>query len=200
MPILREKKNFILTIIPFLFYVAFSQYEANYNAWKVYIIKSKSIQKCRVKNRILWSTVCKRISDKQFRWMFRMTRVCFQLLCAKIISQIGERNFKSESYIDAFLLTKNKMFLAHEKTSGGYISGETKLEIALQLLAGGDACDLGILFDVSFKHCNKIMYHVLSKWINKTKIGGIDMYKYLDDDAAMQKVSNGFSKRSYGLF
>ena len=90
--------------------------------------------------------------------------------------------------------------MAHQKTSCTYISGETKLAITLRLLAGGDACDLGILFDVSFKHCNKIMYLVLSKWINITKIGGIDMYKYLEDDEAMQKISDDFSKRSDGLF
>ena len=74
-----------------------------------------------------------------------MTRVCFQLLCAKIISQIGESNFKSESYINAFLLNKNKMFMAHQKTSGRCISSKIKLAITLQLLAGGNACDLGIL-------------------------------------------------------
>ena len=200
MSISTDRQKQILRIIPYVILVALSQYEVNYNAWQTFSNKSTTGRRRREKTRILWSTVCKCIIDKQFRRMFRMTRACFQQLCAKIIMQIGESNFKSESYIDDFLMNKNRMFMAHQKTSGGYISGETKLTITLRLLAGGDACDLGILFDVSFKHCNKIMYLVLSKWINKTKIGGIDMYKYLDDDAAMQKVSNGFSKRSDGLF
>ena len=44
------------------------------------------------------------------------------------------------------------------------------------------------------------MVHVLMKWIIKPKIGGINMYDYLDDQQAMQKVSDGFSRRSNGVF
>ena len=66
----------------------------------------------------------------------------------RIICSIGERKFKSEAYIDAFLKGKDNMYDANEKTSGGYISGEVKLGITLRLLAGGDAFDLGIIFDI----------------------------------------------------
>ena len=60
-----------------------------------------------------------------------MSRECFSLLCGYIIASKGEKAFKSESYIHAFLETKNPMYMAHEKTSGGFISGETKLAITL---------------------------------------------------------------------
>ena len=85
----------------------------------------------------------------------------FFLLCQTITCAVGESAFKAESYIDAFLRGKDTMFDAHEYTSGGYISGETKLAITLRLLAGGDSYDLGVIFDISYKHCEKILYYVL---------------------------------------
>ena len=91
------------------------------------------------------------------------------------------------------------MFDAHEKTSGGYISGETKVGITLRLLAGGDINDLGVLFDITPNYCTIIMLDVLKQWINKTDIGKINMYDYLVDDRAMEKCSVGFSMRSNGI-
>ena len=132
--------------------------------------------------------------------MFRMTRKCFGELCSNITTLVGEKEFKSESYIDAFLADKDRMFMAHEETSGGYISGETKLGLTLRLLAGGDALDLGVMFDIHPRYCVQIMIYVLSKWILKPKLGGINMYEYLSDEEAMIRVSDGFSKHSNGIF
>ena len=125
-----------------------------------------------------------------------MTMVCFSLLCQKIICAIGEKTFKSESYIDAFLRGKDTMFDAHECTSGGYISGETKVDVTLRFLASGDSYDLGVIFDISYKHCEKILYHVLSHWMINAGIDKIDMENDLDDLAEMKTVSRGFCKRS----
>ena len=83
------------------------------------------------KKRIPWSIVNERISNKQFRRIFCMTRQCFYELCQLNISKVGEKQFKSESYINVFLVNKDSMFIANEKTTGGYISGETKLGINL---------------------------------------------------------------------
>lgn len=47
------------------------------------------------------------------------------------------------------------MFDAHERTFGGYVSGETKLAIILRILAGRDSYDLGVIFDIYYKHCDK---------------------------------------------
>ena len=96
-----------------------------------------------------------------------MTRECFAELCSSIIDSIGERAFLSKSYINDFLKGKDNIFMAHEKTSGGYNSGGPKLTITLRILTSGDTCDLGVLFDLHPKTCNEIMLHVLSKWINK---------------------------------
>ena len=48
------------------------------------------------------------------------------------------------------------MFNAHEHTSGCYISGGTKMTVALQLLAGRDSYDLGVIFDITSKHYEMI--------------------------------------------
>ena len=91
------------------------------------------------------------------------------------------------------------MYDDHVRTSGGYVSGEVKLGIALRLLAGGDAMDLGVIFDVTSINCTLFLYKVLLDWIVKTDIGDINMVKYLGDKEAMAKVSAGFSKRSLGV-
>ena len=90
--------------------------------------------------------------------------------------------------------------MAHCKTSGGWVSGKIKLGITLRLLAGGDSYDLGVLFDISPKHCHVIMHEVLKNWIIDTNIGDINITKYLNDDERMNRVSEGFSKRSNGIF
>ena len=131
--------------------------------------------------------------------MFRMSRDCFDSLCQRIIISIGEANFKSESYIDAFLKGKNSMYDANVATTGGFISGEVKLGIAIRLLAGGDAYDLAVIFDIHFDHCKRILHEVLLKWVIKTGIGDLNMVKYLGDKEAMERVSKGFSIRSGGV-
>ena len=189
-------RDLFITFLPLLLYFNISDFERDYKHWCI----SEGTKTRRLKKRIPWSIVNERISDKQFRRMFRMTRQCFSELCQFIISKVGEKQFKSESYINAFLVNKDSMFIANEKTTGGYISGETKLGITLRLLAGGDSLDLGVIFDISPKWCNEIMYYVLSYWIISTNIGHIDIYRYLQDEIAMKKVSDGFAKRSNGIF
>ena len=41
----------------------------------------------------------------------------FSELCSNIKLSVGEKEFKSESYIDAFLANKDSMYMAHEKTT-----------------------------------------------------------------------------------
>ena len=67
------------------------------------------------------------------------------------------------------------MFDAHEHTCGDYVSGETKVAITLRLLVGGESYDLGAIFDISYKHCENISYHVLLHRIINAGIGEINM-------------------------
>ena len=132
------------------------------------------------------------MSDYQFRCMFRMTRECFTLLCFTIIGAIGESQFKSQHYIDAFLSGTNAMYVANVLAIGGYISGEVKLAIQIRLLAGGDTLDLAVIFDIYPTHLATIMKEVLMYWIIKPNIGKINIIKYLSNTEAMDRVSRGF--------
>ena len=128
-----------------------------------------------------------------------MTREYLDLFSQRIIISIGESQFKSEAYIDEFLKGKDNMYDVNIITTGGYIAGEVKLGITLHLLAGGDALDLGVIFDIYSITCQQILHDVLLHWIIETDIGNINMTKYLNDDDAMARVSAGFSQRSKGV-
>ena len=160
--------------------------------------RSKLACNRRKKERVNWQEVSDRMGDYQFRRMFRMSRRCFQDLCFTIIGKVGESAFKSQAYIDAFL-KQTKMYVANEKTTAGYICGEIKLAITIRLLAGGDALDLAVIFDIYPTHLAAIMREVLTYWIIKPNIGKIDIIKYLENKEAMDRVSNGFAKRSNGV-
>ena len=194
-----NKHNFIKTLLPLLLYDIFSQYAIKKQRFEHIRYLTQKAKSRRVKKHILWSTINEQISEIQFRRMFCMSRDCFNELCKKIIDNVGESAFKSESYIDSHLWGNDIMFMANGKTTSRYISGEVKLAITLRLLAGGSCYDLGVIFDISCDYCNAIMFHVLQKWIMDTDIGEINMEKYLDDNLEMSRVSLGFSERSYGV-
>ena len=128
-----------------------------------------------------------------------MDRACFRELCFTIIGAVGESKFKSQAYIDAFLKGHCPIYDANVVAVGGYISGEIKLAIAIRILAGGDALDLAVIFDIYPTHISAILNEVLIYWIIKPNIGKINMKKYLGDKEAMNRVSEGFSKRSNGV-
>ena len=80
-----------------------------------------------------------------------MTKHCFQLLCLKIIKGVGEEEFISEQYLVGQVARNTKlrkMFMAHHKTSGGFICGEVKLTITLRILAGRSYLDVSEIFDI----------------------------------------------------
>ena len=195
----NKTKAFLTCFLPLLLYSILVQYDNDHHARLRSHNKSIHALERRRKERIPWDVVNERISDRHFRRMFRMTRCCFSLLCQKIISRVGEKQFKSEAYINAFLKGKDPMYDANVQTTGGYVSGEVKLAITLRLLAGGDALDLAVMFDVHSDHCTKIMYDVLLHWVINIDIGDMNMIRYLGDKDAMAKVSLGFSRRSNGV-
>ena len=48
------------------------------------------------------------------------------------------------------------MLNANVETTSDFILGEVKLDIAVRLLADGDALDLAIIFDIYLDHCTRI--------------------------------------------
>ena len=91
------------------------------------------------------------------------------------------------------------MHQAHVDTCGGYVSGEVKVAITLQMLAGGDSLDLGALFDIAVSHIRAIFNDVIEHWIVDINIENIDMAAYSNNPEALAKVSHGFSSRSNGI-
>ena len=203
---ITQPSSYKLLVVVLLF--LFVQYHIDESAYHAHLLKQQAAMNRRKKKRLKWSEINLRISDRHFRRMFRMTRPCFDLLCQKIISHIGESSFKSEEYIDAFLDLPNdtfstckriRMHQAHVATSGGYVSGEAKLGITLRMLAGGDSLDLGALFDISISHCRAIFLDVIVHWIYDANIGNINMDAYLNNPEALERVSHGFAQRSNGI-
>ena len=70
-----------------------------------------------------------------------MSRKCFEHLCEKIKYNVGAREFKSEAYLAEFgkdakgndLKTVN-ILRVHQATTGGFISGEIKVDLTLRLM------------------------------------------------------------------
>ena len=76
--------------------------------WKEISNQRKSGAKNRrCKRRRSWIGFQERLSDRQFRRYFRMSRECFQLLCDKIEYNIGSDEFKSEQYLRELRLGLN---------------------------------------------------------------------------------------------
>ena len=162
-------------------------------------------RKCR--QRRSWASFQDNLTDRQFRRYFRMERECFDYLCQRIIENVGEREFKSEDYlrdfsngdanvVDSDQLHQTNILHAHEKTTGGFVSGEVKLALTLRLLAGGSYMDLALLFDVGFSTAYEIFHKVIKDWIlddRLVKINGID---YCEDKERMRKVALDFSNAS----
>jgi hypothetical protein len=77
-----------------------------------------------------------------------MSCKCFDLLCTKIKSNVGEGTFKSEAYLCELHTTlappnstaesrMRSLAKGHLMSSGAFISGKVKLAITLRMLAGG---------------------------------------------------------------
>ena len=120
-------KPFTIKLLTTVLCIIFTQYLIDDKKHQLRLLRQESASNRRKKTRIKWSEINQRISDRHFRRMFRMTRVCFSELCCVIICNIGESKFKSEEYIDAFLdnpyyplaSQQVNMHRAHVKTSGG---------------------------------------------------------------------------------
>jgi hypothetical protein len=127
--------------------------------------------------------------------MFRMKKECFNQLCQRIIAAVGERNFKSKHYIDT-VLKSTSIYVAHQSTSGGYISGEVKLALTLRMLAGGSYLDLSLIFHCRDTYVTTIFHEVVNNWICHNDVIPLPNESYFDDITAMRETALGFSEGS----
>jgi hypothetical protein len=154
-----------------------------------------------------WSEFEGKLTDRQFRRNFRMSKECFLLLAERIETNVGEETFKSESYLDDLMHSKSpkdiaviKMMKAHEGSTGGFISGEVKLALTLRILAGGSYLDLALLYEMSSSSAYRIFHDVVQNWILDDRLVKINGTDYLNDEDRLQKVALEFSRSSGGIF
>ena len=92
-----------------------------------------------------WSAFVERLTERQFRRYFRMSKELFTILCRQIEGCIGSAQFKGEEYLEGIMNPqhrdqvhhRNNILFAHAHTTGGIISGEVKLAVTLRILGGG---------------------------------------------------------------
>ncbi len=90
--------------------------------------------------------------------------------------------------------------LAHEHSTGVFISGEVKVAITLCILGGGSYLDLGLLFESSFfNHTHKILRYVVHDWLVHDSFYPINDVDYCRDMQQMQEVALQFSRASRGV-
>ncbi len=151
------------------------------------------------------------LTDRQFRRYFRMSRECFDMLCTKIKSNVGEGAFKSEQYLSELLPTlappnsvaKSRMrgiARGHYMYTGGIICGEVKLAITLCMLAGGPFLDLGIILGTGITHPYAIFHHVILNWICNDRLVNIRGIDYCKDEDRMNAIARDFADGSNHLF
>ena len=131
-----------------------------------------------------------------------MPKECFELLCHRIKSNIGEREFKSKVYLKHFRdtnLKSNNILRAHEESTDGFISGEIKIALTLRLLAGGFYLGLTLLFEMRFTYSYVVFHDVIGDWILDDRFIKIDREEYCSDVDCMSAVSLDFSRRSKGV-
>ena len=88
-----------------------------------------------------FSKFAAKLTDKQFRRYFRMSKIYFQLLVDEIEDVVGSDNFKSERYLNNLVASEGdgsrNIAVAHLRSTGGMLSGEIKLALTLRVRGGG---------------------------------------------------------------
>lgn len=168
-------------------------------------LRQASSKKRMFKKRQSWAAFQTKLTDRQFRRYFRMSRECFKYLCKRIEENIGSSKFKSEQYLCNLRSGrlpnqgKQRMDNAHLKSTGGFISGEVKLALTLRLLAGGSYMDLSLLYETGFTYSYEVFHDVITNWINDDRLVKISGKDYLNDEEKMKEVARDFALGSNGL-
>ncbi len=72
---------------------------------RVSVMRKKGCCKREWRQRKSWEEFSAALTDRRFRRYFQMSRECFDMLCTKIKSNIGEGAFKGEQYLSELLST-----------------------------------------------------------------------------------------------
>ena len=160
-------------------------------------------RKCSIQHndRIRWSHIKIRLSDNQFKRMYRMSKGCFESLCEKIILAVGPDEFKSEEYLDqVYKECEDHYLIAHQIRNNGLVCGEIKLAVTLRLLAGASYLDLLLLYGISYQHIYTIFHYVNKEWICHNDVTNISFHNDLQDENSMEATAKQFANgTSHGI-
>jgi len=167
--------------------------------------KSKAAKNRRRRQRKSWKQFQASLNNRQFRRTFRMSRACFQHLCDRIEQNVGDTKLKGEEFLSRMKEGRigheklRKMNRAHEKDTGGFISGEIKLALTLRMLAGGSYLDLSLLYEVGCTYAYDIFHDVIANWICDDRLVHINCAEYLNNEERMRNVAREFAVGSGGI-
>ena len=135
-----------------------------------------------------------------------MSKVLFQQLVDDVSAAVGTNEFKSEQFlqqridgVSIFPDRTNNILIAHNDSTGGFVSGEIKIAITLRILGGASYLDCSLFFEVSFNHAHKIFRYVIDNWIRHPSFGPINGIEYCSNDAEMNAVALQFAQSSRGV-
>lgn len=149
--------------------------------------------------KIRFSVVSKRLKEKHFHLMFRMDRECFDALCDTIKNAVGEKEFKSEAYLQELYHMKTKegqMYRCNILSTGGYICGEIKVAVALRILAGGSYLDVACIFGIHHRHVPKIFQDVAQNWFCLDEVSRLVLDDALENCDQLIEIASDFNKSS----
>ena len=155
--------------------------------------------------RSTWEKENEQISHSQFYRLFRMTRPCFKKLVKKIRNAVGEKEFKSQTYLEnlndlGYSTQESRMYQARKLTNGEDVSGEVKLAMTLRLLAGASYLDMFLWFNVSPDHVRAITRYVMKHWICNDEVVCIDFFKtVLQDQENRDRIRSNFARKTDGV-
>ncbi|GFH61171.1 hypothetical protein CTEN210_17647 [Chaetoceros tenuissimus] len=90
------------------------------------------------------------------------------------------------------ILKKKRRFYANSFTTGGYICGEVKLAITLQLLAGGSYLDIAALYCSGYTYTYTIFHVTIRDWICNNRVISYPGLAYFEDVAKLRSESRKF--------
>jgi hypothetical protein len=127
----------------------------------------------RSRARLDWAEHNSRLTDFEFRRLYRMRRETFQSLCNLVRPRLV-RNTE----------------MGRRGSSGGTVSVEAKLSMALRFMAGGSYLDIALYHGVHRSTFFEAVWDVVGA-VNEA----ITLTLPVDDKEALQVISDGFQKR-----
>ena len=131
----------------------------------------------------------------------------FDKLCWLVENVVGNKEFKSEAYLDHMLYkdhttttTADLLYRNSKGFSGDYVSGEWKLALTLRYLAGATCLDLYLWSNICPNHIRYLVDDVLQFWICHPKVLNIDFYSQVFcDDVRRAHIMKNFGDKSDGI-